>query len=116
MSAATDKERSDAGGSTAAGGSLSELSAGAMIPESVARCPECGGRLYLDADFGELEMAGDEDASLSCVHEPDLDEHEERIPLDVHRFRQSDWMPVINTVSGYLRKRAWAMGYCKEAR
>lgn len=67
-----------------------------LIPEIVATCPECGGRLRLTEDFDPDE---NEPPSLECENEPELDSEEE----DQHSYWQSEWEPTGRKVAAYLR-------------
>ena len=72
--------------------------AGSAIPENVATCPECGGKLYFNEDY-DTDPESDEPPGIDCENEPDLDDDEE----DFHRFWQSDWQPVIDKISAHFR-------------
>ena len=72
--------------------------AGSAIPEDVATCPECGGKLFFNEDY-DTNPESDEPPGIDCENEPDLDDDEE----DFHRFWQSDWQPVIDKISAHYR-------------
>jgi len=59
-------------------------------------CPECGGHLSLTDDF---DVDGDDNPAMFCENEAGIDSQDD----DGHLFWQSDWQPVIGTVSAYLR-------------
>jgi hypothetical protein len=72
--------------------------AGSAIPEDVAICPECGGKLFFNEDY-DTDTESDEPPGIDCENEPDLDDDEE----DFHRYWQSDWQPVIDKISAHYR-------------
>ncbi len=66
---------------------------GYVIPQDVAVCPECGGRLYLTDDY---DRTSPEPLPLDCQDEDWEDDD------GVHRGWQSEWQPVIDKVRHHL--------------
>ena len=64
-----------------------------MVPEEIAVCPECGGRLWwqVTTDDGLRDL--------------DLDCSEEDWEIDPHRGWMSDWEPVLSKVRRWLAGR-----------
>jgi hypothetical protein len=66
---------------------------GYVIPQHVAVCPECGGRLYLTDDY---DSTSPEPLPLDCQDEDWEDDD------GVHRGWQSEWQAVIDKVRRHL--------------
>lgn len=63
---------------------------GCYIPASVAVCPECRGELYAKSMSWDKTTGRPIGSALeiNCVQDPDLN----------HRWHQSDWQPVIDSI------------------
>lgn len=73
------------------------------VPDDIASCPECGGKLTVCSNANHVE-SGKPIADALCIdcenEDEDWDEDEDReCP---HRHRQSDWQPVVDKI------RQWA--------
>ncbi len=73
------------------------------VPNQVAVCPECRGRLLVQCDGWEDATGKPIETCISvdCENEPDPDDPDWEDKR--HRGYQSDWQPVIDRV------RAWAL-------
>lgn len=88
---------------------------GAVVPLSVATCPECGGQLHASSDEWEVTTGCPTSITVDCMEEElRLDEWEnndgdERSHREVaHKWHQSDWQPVVDTVREWaVSKRRW---------
>lgn len=77
-----------------------------VLPYKAERCPECGGRLYLEFDEWETETGKPTEVG---VHVRCRDERPtaRRGEPGYHRFWQSDWQDVITAA------RRWAQKYVR---
>jgi hypothetical protein len=91
---------------------------GAVVPLSVATCPECGGQLHASSDEWEVTTGCPTSITVNCMEEElRLDEWEnndddERSHSEVaHKWHQSDWQPIVDTVREWaVNKRRWGSG------
>lgn len=75
-----------------------ETNTGIFVPDEIAKCPECGGVLIVQAHAWQeptgLPIADDLD--ISCINDSLNDD--EAPPQLWHKHRQSEWQPVIDDV------------------
>ena len=85
------------------------------LPESVAICPECGGKLTIDCNEWDSKTGVPTELGfdVNCeVDEENLDtwmynDDDDRDMREVgHRFWQSDWQPVRDAVWEWIKKSA----------
>ncbi len=71
-----------------------------LVPEAIAVCPECRGRLVVEINCWETDtgIPEEEGVEVDCVRD-DLGETD---ALNPHRWWQGEWIDVLSTV------RAWA--------
>jgi hypothetical protein len=76
------------------------------VPESVAVCPECRGRLALNVDEWESETGRPTEGgvTIDCEREPDLDDHSPEAKDAEHRWWQGEWMPVVDRVTAWAQR------------
>lgn len=77
------------------------------VPESVAACPECSGKLFVDCDEWRAAtgMPTESGISVSCYAEEEAmdiwmhNDDDDRDMREVgHRWWQSDWQPIKDRV------------------
>jgi hypothetical protein len=93
---------------------------GSMVPLSVAMCPECQGQLHAECNRWDAitgKPIADGIDVTCCDEQLLLDEWEnndddERSHREVaHRWHQSDWQPIVDTVRKWaVNKRRWGSG------
>jgi hypothetical protein len=77
---------------------LKEPHHGVFVPDLIARCPECGGTLVVQA-HGWDEATGlplADALDIDCIDDPlNCDDTE---PYLWHKHRQSDWQPIVDDI------------------
>lgn len=77
-----------------------------VVPQSVAVCPECKGRLYLQIDCWDADTrrahADGEGLHIECEREPEPEDDE--FEDFNHQHWQSDWQPVNDRVAVWACK------------
>ncbi len=74
------------------------------IPRVVAKCPECGGHLYVQGTEWESDSRKPTEfgVEVECENEPDLDDPD--FWEKCHRHWQGEWMPVLDHVTRWARR------------